>query len=263
MSEGIFQNSEVEFSSESGALLKGNFLTGEMGNGAVVLMHGVRGNRGGMARHAMFLRAAGFTVLLFDFQAHGESSGQQITNGYLEAMDAVAAVEFLREKAPGEKIAVLGTSLGGAAAVLAGGKLQVDAMVLEAVYPDIDRAVKNRIGMVAGDWARLFSPLLTWQLKWRVGMGREWFNPEREVAGLACPKLIVSGDHDRHTTLEDTKSLFAAAAEPKELWIVEGAAHEDLHAFVGIQYEKRVEGFLRRTIGRGEKGKPKIEGEDR
>lgn len=248
MDGSLFENSQAEFRSESGALLKGNFLKGTPRKGAVILMHGVRGNRGATAKHAEFLHAAGYTVLLFDFQAHGESTGNRITNGYLESKDALAAMRLMREKAPGERVAILGASLGGAAAILAGEDLNADAMILEMVYPDIERAVKNRMSLGAGDWARPFSPLLTWQLKHRLDVSKDWFSPEREIAKITCPKLIISGDQDHHTTLADTKALFAAAPEPKDLWIVEGAAHQNLHAFAGKEYERRVLEFLVKTI---------------
>jgi alpha-beta hydrolase superfamily lysophospholipase len=243
-----FRGSEVSFPSESGATLRGNFLKGEPGRGIVILMHGVRGNRGDMSAHAQFLHTRGFSVLLFDFQAHGESSGHKITSGYLESMDAIAAVQFARKNAPGEKIAILGVSLGGAAALLAEPPLQVDAMILEMAYPDIRRAVKNRIAIVLGNWARIFSPLLTWQFQLRVGVGADWFSPERRIAQVDCPKLIIGGSNDRHTTLANTRSLFAAAREPKELWIVENSVHENLYARAGAEYERRVAGFLEKAF---------------
>src|SRR5262249_2287144 len=152
-------------------------LQGKAGKGLVILMHGVRGHRGEMAGHAQFLSRAGYSVLIFDFQAHGESSGSQITSGYRESMDASAAVAFARERCPGEKVAVLGVSLGGAAVVLADHPLRIDAAILELVYADIDRAVKNRVAIVLGNWARPLSCLLTWQLKPRLGVDRDWFSP--------------------------------------------------------------------------------------
>lgn len=240
-----FRNSEVSFISRNGAEIRGNFLNGQVGKGVVILMHGVRGKRSNMAHHAEFLHANGFSVLIFDFQAHGESSGEKITSGYLESADALAAVEFARKRAPGEKIGILGTSLGGAAALLAEPPLKVDAMVLEMVYPDIERAVMNRFEIVLGSWARIFSPLLTRQLKLRVGVGAEWFSPERAIAKVDCPKLIIGGALDQHTKLADTKALFAAAKEPKELWIVTNAKHENIHAVVGKEYEERILKFFR------------------
>ena len=100
--------SAVEFQSQSGATIKGWFIKGKKNAGAIVLMHGNRGNRLSMVDRARFLSRAGFSVLLFDFQAHGESSGDHITFGYLESKDAQAAIDFLRANAPGEKIGVIG-----------------------------------------------------------------------------------------------------------------------------------------------------------
>ena len=37
---------------------------------------------------------------------------------------------------------------------------------------------------------------------------------------LAVPILIIAKENDYHTTLEESKQLFAVANEPKELWIV-------------------------------------------
>ena len=125
-----FAGTDVTFGSASGATLKGNVLVGTHGSGAIILMHGVRGNRGAMAKHAIFLNKAGFTVLLFDFQAHGESTGSKITSGYLESMDASAAVRFIRERFPGERVGVIGSSLGGAAAILPNHRLKSTPLCL-------------------------------------------------------------------------------------------------------------------------------------
>jgi len=100
--------SSVQFPSESGTVVQGWLIPGQKGAGAIVLMHGVRANRLSMLERARFLSHAGYSVLLFDFQAHGESPGNHVTFGYLESRDARAAVNFLRASAPGEKIGVVG-----------------------------------------------------------------------------------------------------------------------------------------------------------
>lgn len=132
--------------------------------------------------------------------------------------------------------------------MLAEPRLDVDAMVLELVYADIARAVKNRAAIVAGSWVRPFSPLLTWQLKARIGVAADWFSPERAVAKIPCPKLIIGGMEDRHTTPADTEALFASAQEPKELWMVPNARHEDLHRVAPSEYEARVISFLESAL---------------
>ena len=42
--------------------------------------------------------------------------------------------------------------------------------------------------------------------------------------------------------------MFDAAGEPKELFIVEGAAHSDAHAAAPEAYERRVLDFLARHL---------------
>src|SRR6202030_2729524 len=115
---------------------------------------------------ARLFHRAGFAVLLFDFQAHGESPGETITFDYLEAKDARAAFDELRRRAPGERVAVLGESLGAAAAVLSDPPLEADAMVLEAMYASFATAVENRIVVHLGRIGPLVAPLLVPVLTW-------------------------------------------------------------------------------------------------
>ena len=238
----------VQFPSDSGTTIHGWFIPGIKGSGAVVLMHGVRASRVDMIGRARFLAAAGFSVLLFDFQAHGESPGKQITFGYLESKDAQAAVGFLRANAPGERIGVLGVSLGGAAALLARPALNVDAIILEMVYPTINQAAGNRLAMRLGDWSRNLTPLLMWQLKLRSGFSAQDLRPIDHLNALKMPKLLIAGSEDQHTTLAESREMFAAAQEPKELWVVNGAKHQDLDAYAKIEYEQRVLAFLARNL---------------
>jgi uncharacterized protein len=235
---------KVQFGSRSGATIQGWFIPGRKNAGAIILMHGVRANRLSMLDRARFLSKAGFAVLLFDFQAHGESSGEHITFGYLESRDAQAAVDFMRNNAPGENIGVIGVSMGGAATLLASPPLDVDAVVLEMVYPTINQAVSNRLTMRVGAWGAVLTPLLLWQLKPRLGVSADALMPIEKVGSITIPKLFIVGAQDQHTTLQESEHMFAAAAEPKELWIVEGAKHTDLHAEKTQEYEQRVLGFF-------------------
>lgn len=234
----------VQFQSQSGAIIHGWFIAGKKGAGAIILMHGVRANRVSMLDRARFLSAAGFAVLLFDFQAHGESSGDQITFGYLESKDAQAAVGFMRTKAPGERIGVIGVSMGGAATVLAAPPLEVNAMILEMVYSDLDHAAGNRLSARLGGWARILTPLLTRQFGIRSGVNAETLQPIKRVREIAVPKLFVAGAEDRYTTVEESRQMFNVAAEPKELWIAEGVGHIDVYMAKPEEYERRVLSFF-------------------
>jgi len=236
--------SPVQFPSESGATIHGWLIPGKKGAGAIILMHGVRANRLSMLDRARFLSHADYSVLLFDFQAHGESTGEHITFGYLESMDAQAAVSFLRSNAPDEKIGVIGVSLGGAAVLLASPPLDVNAMVLEMVYPTINQAITNRLTMRLGGWAGSLTPLLSWQFKPRLGIAAEVLRPIDHIGSISSPKLLIVGAEDQHTTLEESRRMFDAAREPKELWVVNGAKHVDLYRVAKKEYEEHVVAFF-------------------
>ena len=234
----------VKFSSASGSMIHGWLVTAQPSKGVVVLMHGIRSNRRVMIPRAEWLRREGYSVLLFDFQGHGESPGTHITAGYLESRDATAAVDFVRETFPGQKVAVIGVSMGAVAAVLAEPPLPVDAMVLESCYPTIYQAVADRLGNRLGMAGRLATPLLTWQLRPRLGFGADDLCPIRQVPKLTVPKFFIAGLIDRETTAEEAQALYDAAAEPKQLWMVDNAAHVDMLAVAGAEYKKRVLEFL-------------------
>jgi uncharacterized protein len=234
----------VAFASASGAELRGWFVPGEPGRGALLLMHGVRSNRAQMIPRARFLHGAGYAVLAFDFQAHGESTGQQITFGQLESLDAAAALAWLTARLPGEPIGAIGVSLGGAAAVLATPPLELRALVLEAVYTDVEAAAANRIALRLGPAGRWLAPLVLLQLRPRLGVDPETLSPLARIGELRCPLLLIAGVEDRHTTLAQSRALYAAAPGPKEIWEIPGAAHVDFERFAPAEYQARVARFL-------------------
>lgn len=240
--------SSVQFPSESGSTIHGWFIPGKKGVGAVVLMHGVRANRLSMLDRARFLTRAGYSVLLFDFQAHGESAGLHITFGYLESKDAQAAISFLRSNAPDEKIGLIGVSMGGASALLASSPLDVNAMALEMVYPTLKQAISNRLTMRFGDWASVLTSLLSWQLKPRLGIDAEALRPIDKVGSIRAPKLFIVGAKDQHTSLEESRQMFNAASEPKELWAIPEAGHVDLYQMAKKEYEQRVLDFFKQNL---------------
>ena len=238
----------VAFPSASGSQIAGWYAAPRGARGCVVLAHPVRGDRRTMAGRAAFLLEAGYAVLLFDAQAHGESPGEAITFGYLEARDAQAAVSFAHARCGERPLAFIGLSQGGAAALLAEPPLAVRALVLEAVYPTIHEAVENRLRMRLGPLARWLTPLLAAQLEPRLGIAPEQLQPIRGASRLRAPALFIAGAEDRRTTLTESRALHAAAPEPKELWVLPGVSHEDFHRRAPEEYERRVLTFFTRHL---------------
>jgi alpha-beta hydrolase superfamily lysophospholipase len=196
-----------------------------------------------MLGRARLLHNIGYSTLLVDLQAHGESPGDHITAGYRERHDVAAAVNFVRSRNPEHLIGIVARSLGGAATLLAT-PLEIDALALESVYPTITDAIHNRISMRLGPFHHILAPALLVQLKPRLGISPSQLRPIDHVAGTGCPVLVAGGDRDLHTTLAETERLYDAADAPKQLVIFAGAAHTDLLNHDPEQYRQDVIGFL-------------------
>ena len=233
----------------TGSFVAGWFTPGQAGRGAVLLLHGVRGSRHAMVARALFLHRMGIATLAIDLPAHGESPAPRITFGANESHGAAAALAWLAQRCPGERIGAIGVSLGAASLVLARPDPAPAAVVLESMYPTIEEAVADRLAAHLCAPAAMLAPALLWQMPWRLGVSTAQLHPIDQLSALRSPLVIAAGAVDRHTTLAETERLYAAAgAADKTLWIVPGAAHVDLYAFARPDYEQRVGGFLQARL---------------
>jgi len=214
----------------------------------ILLLHGVRADRTSMISRAQFLSAAGYTVLMIDMQAHGETQGDKITFGYRESESAKSAIKYLRVSRHCNRIVAIGTSLGGAASLLGSAPIDADALILEAVYPTIEAAITNRLAIRVGALAPFISPLFYEQIPYRLGTPLGALRPLDAIKNYHRPILIIGGSEDQHTKLSETEQLYASANAPKELWIIQGAKHQDFHRFAGAEYEQRLLSFIMQAM---------------
>lgn len=166
-----------------------------------------------------------------------------------------AAIRLLHQRFPGEKIGVIGVSLGAASVVLSKPAGSVSAVVLESMYPTIREAVADRMEIRFGTAGRHIAPVLLWQLPIYTGTDADFLQPECAMVSLSAPVLIAAGDQDLHTPWPETERLFASAPYPKELWAVRGATHVDLYEFGPADHQRRILAFLGRHM-RSEPGTP-------
>ena len=239
----------VSFAGGNGAPVHGWYVDHPDSAVAVLLIHGINADRRALVSRARFLHRVGYAVLMIDLQAHGESPGDRITFGHLEAANVSAAVNWLRARRPENKIAAIGLSLGGAAAVLAEPPLPIDALVLEGVFSTLADATANRTRIKVGAIAVPFVPLLMLQVRLRLGFDPDIRSPANLIARTRAPLLMIAGDQDKRTTLANSQTLYRNAPEPKSLWVIEGARHQNFHLFAEGEYERRVLEFFERHLG--------------
>src|SRR5207247_1052810 len=118
------------------------------------------------------------------------------------------------------------------------------AVVLQAVYPRVAKAVEIRIRIRVGPLAPVLAPILLVQLHPRLHVWPRDLEPIRSIAELGSPVLVVAGSLDEHTTLAESEELFGTAVPPKKLWVVRGARHQDFLSFDPTGYESEVVGSL-------------------
>ncbi len=218
---------------------------------AILFLHEVGGSREIAARNAEWFASQGYATLAIDFRGHGGSSMRPRSFGWHEALDAHAAFHWLKRRQQGAKIAVIGVSMGGAASLLGrSGPVPADALVLQAVYPDMGRAIRNRIADRLGSaLAMLLEPLLALQARPRIGIPLSELSPLAHIVNYRRPVLVIGGMEDRYTPPADTRALYDAAPADRELWLIPDGNHAEICSLDGAAYRRRVLAFIRRTIG--------------
>ncbi len=236
---------DVAFTTLDGLKLRGWYYPAEGRRGAV-LLHGYMANRLEMVDRAMMFRRAGFSVLIYDARASGESDGDLISFGYSEQNDLLAALDLMRSRGV-DDITCLGASQGGATIAFAGDKLKgVRCVILESTYNTLETTIERRFNSFLGCPLHPFGDLLIYFGEKRLGVAMDSIKPVRAITSLRVPLMIISGKLDGNVSVDDTYQLFNAATVKKELWLVPNAGHYDLILRAGLDYEKRVMGFVER-----------------
>ena len=209
---------------------------------AILFLHGNGGSRAMFTNAARWLNGHGYAVMTIDFRGHGESAVEDHSFGLFEARDAKAASDWLKVKQEGGKIGVVGLSLGGAAALLGDdGPLPADALILQAVYPDIRRAIYNRLASRAGTLlATVMEPLLSYQSWLRQGVSPTRLSPIDAVSHYKGPLFVIGGAADQYTPPVETQALVGAYGKEALLWLVPGKDHAAVSSGDDSEYRRRI-----------------------
>jgi uncharacterized protein len=216
----------------------------------ILLLHGNGASRAQFREQVSWLNDAGFAAMSIDFRGHGESQATQKSFGLFEARDAEAAMAWLKGRSPKMKVGVIGISLGGAAALLPDkGPLNADAMILQAVYPDINRAIGNRINAHAGGLTGFFlSPMLTYQSYFRYKVSPSRISPIQAAKNFKGPALIIGGEQDIYTPPAESKMLSEQFSGSHGLWIIGGLSHDQISSLNDDFYRQRVLLFFNQNL---------------
>jgi fermentation-respiration switch protein FrsA (DUF1100 family) len=219
---------------------------------AVVLCHGVWTGRRECLPLALRFQAAGYNVLCFDFRAHGGSDGRFISLGHHETNDVIGAVHYLKERPEVDptRIGVIGFSMGAAATVQAAARCSdIAAVVADSCYATFVDAAKYSFRLVTRMPHFPMAPLAVQTAKWIMHLDAAQLRPI-DVIGRISPRpiLLTHGMLDEIVPVRHAYTLFKAAEEPKELWVVSGAHHVGARDVDPDGYFDKVEHFLSEAL---------------
>lgn len=211
---------------------------------AVVAMHGWGADHSSLLPLIPALNQAGMTVLLVDARNHGRSDGDTFSSMPRFAEDIGAALDWLARHAQVDqsRLAVLGHSVGGGAALLAASRrADIRAVVSLSAFDHPERVMRDYL-------RRLRIPYRPWgwlacrYVERVIGHRFDHIAPVSTVTHVRCPILIGHGAADDTVPVAAAQAIHAAAAGKSQLRILENTGHdhaEDYHAIGRI-----VAGFL-------------------
>jgi uncharacterized protein len=195
---------------------------------AIVVMHGWGANAAMMLPLAPTLHAAGWAVLLLDARCHGRSDDEAFTSMPRFAEDIEAGLVWLRQAAGGPHgaLAVLGHSVGGAAALLCATRNpDLCAVVSVSAFAHPHEVMRRFLAEKHVPY-----PLLGWLAMQHVQRVIEHrfddIAPINTLPRLRCPVLIVHGMDDSTVPADDARRLHAARSHERVKLLLMPGAHD-------------------------------------
>ena len=125
---------------------------------------------------------------------------------------------------------------------------RIEAVVAEASFASLREAAYDYAGLqkypllgktlfAPGAWAMVYHAQSI------AGFPAVQVSPEKSLATRAVPSLLICDGGDTTLPCRHTKKIFAAAAGPKDLWIVPNAFHTAALGYQPAEFERRVLAF--------------------
>jgi alpha-beta hydrolase superfamily lysophospholipase len=216
----------------------------------VLLFHGVGDNRTGTASFAGFLLPAGYSVVMMDSRAQGESDGGTATYGWKERYDTTAIVNALQSTEKTNHIYALGVSMGAAIALQSAAiEPRVEKVVAEDPFANLKEISYDYAGLQRFPWLgkTLFRPAAIEAMSTLSSTGEidpDQVSPEQSVASRAFPVLLICGTADHTIPCRHAEMVMGAATGHKSLWVVQGAHHASAFGQSPTEYRLRVLSFF-------------------
>lgn len=219
---------EVRIDTSDGTRIHGLWWSEPEGRPVILFLHGNAQEVYSWSPVREELSPLGFRMLLIDYRGYGKSEGEPGEQGLY--LDGFGALDWLSGKGVEDKdILVFAKSLGGGVACEIARDKDFLGLVLESTFSSLES-----VG------SRLFPPAIA-----QVAAGDAYCSIDK-IPSIHCPILVIHGDEDTLIPVDEGLALFEAANEPKEIYIVKGAGHNDVSMVAGGEYIERISSWLDR-----------------
>lgn len=237
-----YEYQSVTLKTEDGLYLYGWYVPGDNG-AAILLAHGAHGNRVSLWDVAQMLHRHGYGVLVFDMRAHGTSDGDNVASGWL---DIIAAADYLA--AQGVKhIGAYGFSLGADMVIQGAAKTeQIEAVAADGASPAF--LSDSPLPRTVFGWLYFSYDIAYWTHLESISApyGGFGWTTMRDAAAKIAPRpllLIAAGAELSRYEANVVQGIYAAAGEPKTLWVIDDVLHGGGYGKYPQEFERRVVGF--------------------
>lgn len=235
----------------NGVTLSGWYVPPKQEPGSViVVLHGSRSDRRDGAWHARQLIQAGYGVLMYDQRALGESSGEMVSYGWLDASDLLFAVDYLksRPEVDPERIGAIGLSLGGYIALDAAYQEpnRLAALWLDGLHAQgMEDFPEPRNG--GEKFAILINAMIVRMMEFRLGREAPPAFTHILSEMNRPPITIVAGGLNDFEKRVNQK--YAQIIQPNtRIWMIENAQHVGGPGVAPDEYRQRMLNFFREAF---------------
>jgi len=219
--------------------------------GTVLFLHGVSENKIVGIPIARLLHSAGYNVLLYDSRRHGDSEGKYCTYGFYEKHDVRTIINYLHHRPDVQlgKVGLFGSSMGAAVAIqVAGIDTRIAAIIAESgfatlrtVFDDYQRRI------VKLPWHYLRNIVIR-RSEQIAHFKASAVSPLASIKNVHIPIFMMHGTADDLIDHTYSQMLFENTDEPKELWLIPKARHDNMAEIGGEEYKSRIINFFGRTL---------------
>ena len=240
------EGEEWRLSSYDNLILHACFLKNDSHNYAV-LCHGFTGSSTEMMGRAEHLYQEGYSILLPDARAHGQSEGRYRGMGYLEKKDIQGWIARIVEIDKEANIVLFGQSMGAATVIMASGEKlpeNVKAIIADcgytSVWDEFSLQIKEMYHLPSFPIMNIANVIS----KYKAGYTFTEASPLVAISRNKLPVLLIHGMEDTFVPYEYLDKLYQAAHEPKQKLGIDGAGHCMSMVKNGELYWKTVDDFL-------------------